>query len=58
MRRSTRPRIVGRYKGHCSKTPYERVYKTARGALYVDKKAGIRKHKRYIRQPYKKYVKQ
>ena len=57
MRKSKRPRVVGRYVSYWSRKPYEKVFKTERGAFYVDKKASVRKTKRYIPKKSRKNIK-
>ena len=57
MRKSKRPKIVGRYVSLWSRKPYEKVFKTSRGAFYVDKKVSIRKTKRYIPKKSRKNIK-
>ena len=57
MRKSKRPKIVGRYVSYWSQKPYEKVFKTERGAFYVDKKSGVRKKKRYIAKMSRRNIK-
>ena len=57
MRKSKRAKLVGKYESWFAKKPYENVYKTPRGAHYIDKKAGVRKRKRYLRKANLKNIK-